>query len=155
MATRKNPNAKQKKQVQARVKKEFGRIVCEKCGSKPRGVNLEYHHKNMRNYDTRPNNLVLVCPTCHKRLDNKYTKRVHRDVFGNKRVTRVKKKKPKPKIKKQKVGETIIKKLKDSSGKLRSYKVKKLARGKYKRTLVSPKIKVKKRKKRSSGFSWI
>ncbi len=154
MARRKVPSACIKKIVQAKVKKKFGRIVCEKCGKKPRGVNLEYHHKNMRNYDTRSTNLILVCPTCHRRLDGKYTKRVHRDPWGGKRVTRVKKKKKKPKVKKQKVGETIIKKLKDSSGKLRSYKVKKIAKGKYKKTLVNPKRKVTKRKRKTSDW-WV
>lgn len=149
---RKLLNALIKKKVRQKVKKKFGRVVCEVCGKKPRGVNLEYHHKNMRNYDTRPSNLMLVCPTCHKRLDNKYAKRVHWDWFGNKRITRVKKKRKKPKVKKQKVGEIIVKKLKDGSGKLRSYKVKKIARGKYKRTLVRPKRKVTKRRKRRTNF---
>ena len=149
---RRLPNALMKRKVRQRVKKKFGRIVCEVCGKKPRGINLEYHHKNMRNYDTRASNLMLVCPNDHKKLDNKFTKRVHRDLFGNKRITRVKKKRKKPKAKKQKVGEVIIKKLKDSSGKLRSYSVKKIARGKYKRTLVRPKRKVAKRRKRKTNI---
>ncbi|MBN2458295.1 hypothetical protein JXB31_04155 [Candidatus Woesearchaeota archaeon] len=150
MATRKNPTALMKKRVQERVKKKFGRVVCEHCGKKPRGITLKYAHKNRRNYETTSTNLLLLCGHCHEKYDKKVTVRVHRGLFSN-RVTRVKKKKPKPKVKKQKVGEIIVKKLKDSLGKLRSYKVKKLAKGKYKKTLVRPKKKVT---KRNSGFGW-
>jgi len=45
------------------------------------------------------------------------------------------------------IGKTIKKKFRDSTGKLKSYKVTKLARGKYKKTLIRPKPKVKKRRR--------
>ncbi len=142
-----------KKLVDVRVKKKHGRLVCEKCKSKPRGVTLQYHHKNMKNYDNTSSNIMLVCPNCHTILHNKVKTHIHRDLFGNKtRVTRVRKKKIIPKVKKQKVGETVVKKLKDSSGKLRSYNVKKIATGKYKKTLVKPKKKPAKKKRSSNSF---
>ncbi len=87
---RKLINAFRKKKVQTRVKKKFGRIVCEHCKKKPRGVKLEYAHKNRRNYDDRAVNYLLLCPECHRRYDNKVTIRVHRDFFGVYRITRVK-----------------------------------------------------------------
>ena len=138
--------------VDARVTKKYGRKVCEVCKSKPRGVTLQYHHKNMRNYDNVSSNIMLVCPNCHNKLHSKVKTHIHRNWDGSVlRVTRVKKKKKVVKKPKQKVGETVVKKLRDSSGKLRTYNVKKVATGKYKKTLVRPKRKVVKRRKRKSS----
>ncbi len=94
-------NAFRKKKIEARVKKKFGRLVCEHCKKKPRSVNLEYAHKNRRNYDNRVVNFLLLCPTCHKRYDDKVKLGVHRYFLGVTRITRVKRK-PKKKRRRKK-----------------------------------------------------
>ncbi|MFH1696811.1 MAG: HNH endonuclease signature motif containing protein [Candidatus Diapherotrites archaeon] len=42
------------------------RHKCELCGT---SINLDLHHKNYNPADNREENLIAVCPNCHRKLD--------------------------------------------------------------------------------------
>ena len=96
-APRERVPAKVKNQVKDRVKKKYGRLVCEVCKKKPRGVTLQYHHKNMKNTDNRPNNIQLLCPNHHSLKHKKKYRKQYRDITGRVRATRLVRKKSKKK----------------------------------------------------------
>lgn len=68
---------------------------CEVCHKKPRGVPLEFHHKNMKNDDNRLSNLQLLCPNHHRQKHTKARRKVYRDVLGNPITSRIIRKKKK------------------------------------------------------------
>jgi len=100
-SSRESLPASKKKAVRERVKRKYGRIVCEVCRKKPRWVTLEFHHKNMKNSDNKLDNLQLLCPNHHKQKHGKYKRKVYRDsLTGRQYYTRKVKRKPK-KVKKR------------------------------------------------------
>ncbi len=82
--------------------KDRGNNICEyrNCNHKQ---NLHFHHKNMKNSDSRVSNIELLCPNHHAvRHDQKIRKVVNKDpIMGTKTTRLVKKsnnkKKRKPK----------------------------------------------------------
>lgn len=66
---------------------------CEVCRKKPRGVTLQFHHKNMKNDDNRLSNIQLLCPNHHTAKHKKARRKVYRDVLGNPISSRIIKKK--------------------------------------------------------------
>ena len=96
--------AKRKHEVEARVIKKYGRIVCEQCGKKPRNVTLEFHHINMKNSDNRVSNIQLLCPNHHRGKHGKKRRKVYRDMLERKYYSRLikKKRKKKTKVRKRK-----------------------------------------------------
>ena len=87
---------------------------CQKCRKsfKQLGVRPHYHHKNGKRWEAKMSNFMIICPNCHDKL-HEYQKVKVSDGWGGthtkiKLVTKkVKKKGPKPKKKRVKVGETI------------------------------------------------
>lgn len=98
--------AKKKKEVRERAKGK-----CESCRKKPRGVTLQFHHKNMKPTDNRLSNIQLLCPNCHARKHKMFKKVKTESWLGEERV-RIKRvgKKPgrKSKYRRKKVGETLL-----------------------------------------------
>ena len=86
--------AKRRHEVENKYNKK-----CAVCKKKPSGVTLQIHHKNMKNNDNKLSNLELLCPNDHIARHSKAFRRVYKDSFGNKRLTRLVKKKPKKKKK--------------------------------------------------------
>jgi hypothetical protein len=89
-------SAKLKKEVRARAKN-----TCEWRGCKEKEY-LQFHHKNMKNDDNRPSNIVLLCPKHHIKTHGENKREIYqRAIFGNPTRARVVKKKPKTKTKKK------------------------------------------------------
>lgn len=70
--------AKRKHEVEDKYNKK-----CAVCKKKPKGVTLQFHHKNMKNNDNRLSNLELLCPNHHyqKHSKGKNKKRKRRQSF--------------------------------------------------------------------------
>ena len=76
---------KSRESISAEIKKivkERSKNKCEWKGCKETKY-LDFHHKNMVNYDNKPLNIMLVCPTHHRAMHDKYKKVVTKhDDFG-------------------------------------------------------------------------
>ena len=78
----------------ARYKCQYSRCTIKEGGS----IKLDVHHKNQKNYDNRPSNLMVFCKTHHGAWHKEHPVKREKDVLG--RTTKIIKVKPKSKKKK-------------------------------------------------------
>lgn len=76
---------KAREQIPAKIKHEVENRAKGKCewkGCKETKY-LDFHHKDMINYNNKPSNIMYVCPTHHRAMHDKYKKVItKRDAFG-------------------------------------------------------------------------
>jgi len=88
MSTRESVPAAKKKQILERAKN-----TCEYRGCNHK-LNLQFHHKNMKNSDNRVSNIELLCPNDHAlRHSQKKVKVISENPITGKRKTRLVKRK--------------------------------------------------------------
>ncbi|MBU1199745.1 MAG: hypothetical protein KKF46_01990 [Nanoarchaeota archaeon] len=88
--------SKKKNEVKKRAKN-----TCEYKGCKHK-LNLQFHHKNMKNSDSRLSNIELLCPNHHaKRHSQKIRKVVSKNMATGEKKTRLVKKTKKKKTKRK------------------------------------------------------
>tara|TARA_Y100000310_G_scaffold142696_1_gene142191 strand:- start:220 stop:678 length:459 start_codon:yes stop_codon:yes gene_type:complete len=81
--------AKRRNEVKAKYNNKCA--VCKK-----KLPTMHVHHKNMKNNDNTLKNLEYLCPNHHSIKHTKAFRRVYKDTWGNKKGSRLVKKKPKP-----------------------------------------------------------
>ncbi len=97
--------ADKKRKVRERAKN-----TCEYRGCKHK-ENLQFHHKNMKNSDSRLSNIELLCPNHHaKRHSQKGRKVLGHDFITGEKITRLIKKPTKKKSTKKKTSKKKRKK---------------------------------------------
>jgi 5-methylcytosine-specific restriction endonuclease McrA len=83
--------------IPAKRRKEVKEKYHHKCAvCKKKFPTMHVHHKNMKNSDNRLVNLEYLCPNHHSIKHTKAFRRTYKDLWGNKKGSRLVKKKPKP-----------------------------------------------------------